>query len=202
MPPELKVGDIVDITITGARVTDLDPPYNKKHGRAVQVAISGKNREEAKGAVWTELDAITIQIVETAPPAEWPPQVGDLWRDRDGDLWFGVDVRDYDDPSTPVVELVHAHGGPSRNPAEVNREFGPFTLVRREQTENHDPAEVAWPPQPGDLWRDRDGDVWTAVDTTNGVRLRMYEGSSPNTVRFVRDSYGPLELVRREYEDQ
>lgn len=133
MSREPQVGDLVDITIKGVRVHGAD---HREYGRSVIVLIPTGDGRTATTRVWPQLPAVAIEVVEPATPAAWPPRLGDLWRDRDQELWFGIDVRDVDNPSTPLVELVHVGGGSGRHPAEVNREFGPLTFVRREQTED------------------------------------------------------------------
>lgn len=75
-------------------------------------------------------DTVTVERVA---PAEWPPQRGDLWRDRDCDLWFGYlvshDGEDY-------VRLQCSAAGKEmawlQELDEINRQHGPLTLVHRE----------------------------------------------------------------------
>jgi len=69
----------------------------------------------------------TVVTVELIASAEWPPQVGDLWRDREGDLWLAT--RSYDD-----VRMVCSNGGGETTcrPGELGM-YGPLTLVYREE---------------------------------------------------------------------
>jgi len=74
--PELKHGDLADITITGARLELVEK--NRQHfvmptGTTVTVEMTNDPG---------------VNIVRLAP-AEWPPQPGDLWRDeKHNGLWF------------------------------------------------------------------------------------------------------------------
>ncbi|MGW6498567.1 hypothetical protein [Nonomuraea angiospora] len=176
-----QTGDIVDITIKGARVKREGSP-----GFTI-FDIDGHGHNLT---LMTALSAVSVEVVEPAAPAEWPPRLGDLWRDRDQELWFAVSVG-------ANIEFVSGLAGElgTTPPAELNRACGPLTLVRREHTE---PAEGSWPPRPGDVWRDSDGDGWKAVDTPNGVEMTMYEGNTPSPAEWVQDNYGPLTFVRHE----
>lgn len=120
MTAEFVVGEIVDITIRGARIHAVhgDPDTN-----ALTIGIE-------HAASWTTavpmVDSVTVERV--APP-EWPPQAGDLWRDRRGLLWFARELTDDDDE--PVVDLVSVDHVNLYQPVE--QQFGPMAMVRREQ---------------------------------------------------------------------
>lgn len=59
-------------------------------------------------------------------------QRGDLWRDRDGDLWFALAL--VDGTSLPELVMVCWTGlGMHLRPEVVAGVHGPLTLVRREE---------------------------------------------------------------------
>lgn len=55
-------------------------------------------------------------------------------------------------------------------------------------------APKEWPPQPGDMWTDRDGDPWFAIKDGAVVGWR---GDRMNPIDVARDC-GPLTLARRD----
>lgn len=57
-------------------------------------------------------------------------------------------------------------------------------------------APAEWPPQKADLWRDRSGDLWFAVD--DGEVWLTSDGYEREISDWVRSNYGPLTLVYRE----
>lgn len=202
-------GDVVDVTLKGVRVTYVEPA-RAGFSAFVWVAIPRPGGGEYNTLLLAALSpAITVATVERAAPAEWPPRPGDLWRDGDLDLWFATTGHVYqhgpdgDFPATPVVELVHAGGNRSRKPDEVNRDYGPMELVRREQADGQERESTVeapgagWSPQVGDVWMDASGDRWDTIATNQGVRLRL-EGTAGSDMpwRVLRD-YGPLKLVKR-----
>jgi hypothetical protein len=77
--PGLKAGDKVVIEITGT-VREFGDGL-----ALIEYPVEGDVIAEAP----VEVDAEGLRIVSAAP-AEWPPRVKDVWRDRDGDDWFGV----------------------------------------------------------------------------------------------------------------
>lgn len=110
-------GEIVDITIRGARVVRYDDDtVTIRYGR-VPVVYGVQLGDDV--------------TVERVAPAEWPPRPGDLWRDRDGALWFvaGTDRRGM---------RMYATSGDSADPDHVNRRYGPITLVHREPQDGGD----------------------------------------------------------------
>src|SRR5690606_14221389 len=83
-----KPGDIVDITIEGARVRairgeDIVDPSYETEGCVASVALTE--------SVTVEVALTESVTIERVAPAEWPPRPGDLWRDRDGLPWFAVE---------------------------------------------------------------------------------------------------------------
>jgi hypothetical protein len=124
---DFKRGDLVDITIKGARVgikgVDSDP-------RRLYVDLGPWDDGVNKGGEWgmtfpTTVEGVTVKRVA---PAEWPPRPGDLWRDKHNALWF--------------ARVAHPEGGLRMVTADGLRwsdghegqlvDNGPWALVYRE----------------------------------------------------------------------
>lgn len=118
---EYKPGEIVDITIKGARVRNQ---HDGDDGLDVLTVIYGQHNTVAHLSLD---DSVTVERIA---PAEWPPRPGDLWRDNGGELWFAVEIGGVAlVPSYPVSS--------SRRgvvPDKVKDSVGPLTLVHRENT--------------------------------------------------------------------
>lgn len=115
---EFKPGEIVDITIKGARVDGWVPETSE---------LTVESTADANSEL-TAFDLTSDQItVERVAPAEWPPRPGDLWRDREGDVWFAVE--DEDGTITMVCQVTACV---SRPPDEFMRTLDPLTFVYRE----------------------------------------------------------------------
>jgi hypothetical protein len=140
---DYRLGDIVDVTIRGARVQDYD--------------VSGDGPDRLMVTYGQPASMTTLFVngvtVERVAPAEWPPQPGDVWRDPHGYAWFAFSYcpdPDHTDAwaveaakSTDftVVALQPQHGGPygvaADFPDKVLRDAGPLTLAYRpERTED------------------------------------------------------------------
>ncbi|GAA3223021.1 hypothetical protein [Actinocorallia longicatena] len=120
---DFQVGEVVDITIKGVRFL---APAEDEGGSVVIRAADG-----TEGWIMPP----QAEIARVAP-AEWPPQPGDLWRDRDGDTWHGVLVDDNDTVDEPYTVL--GAGRSSKNnaveePGQILEWHGPLALVHREQ---------------------------------------------------------------------
>jgi hypothetical protein len=104
----LQAGELVDIAIKGARVE----AYN---GGYFTVAPTG-------GAhITIETGSTGVRVTRVAP-AEWPPQVGDLWLDASGSEWFA--------PMRAKPELESTTAGSSAADWVLGR-YGPMTLAYR-----------------------------------------------------------------------
>lgn len=132
---EFEPGEVVDITIEGARV--------KRHGGSGFLVLIVDGRELV---LMVDLECVTVERV--APP-EWPPQPGDLWHedrpeDRGGpETWFAQRyLPDFDDKQDAEginaegwrVVMVPLNGGPygesEKRPEQLLGEQ--LTLVHRE----------------------------------------------------------------------
>jgi hypothetical protein len=129
MTANFQPGELRDITIKGARVHDSNDFW-------VTISIPGTPHD---GRV--DLPLVPAVTTEQTAPAEWPPQVGDLWIGRSawGDvLLFARDLSDPDDEEyeAPRVEFAPAQrimGGASLKPDWALRELAPLRLERRHQ---------------------------------------------------------------------
>jgi hypothetical protein len=65
-------------------------------------------------------------------------------------------------------------------------------------------ARAEWPPLPGDLWRDSDGDVWLACMVGDGevfaLTMICAAGAADRSPEQLSARFGPLALVHREDE--
>lgn len=128
MTPEIRPGDIVDITIKGARVKEICY-HGDDNGPDLRFTYKTKFGE-AHDAVWVDAPGVTVEHVA---PAEWPPQPGDLWRDRHGGLWFAADVRDIEETDVAEIVMVWTYENYRVTPDVLARRER-LTLVHREQT--------------------------------------------------------------------
>lgn len=121
---EFQVGEVVDVTIRGARIERVQ---DEGHDGDV-TRVAGIVAHDGDGAPFftaVPLDWTTV-LVERRAPAEWPPRPGDLWRDRDGRLWFTVE-------SDSDYGVALTCNGRNRRPAaEIHGLYSPLTLVHRE----------------------------------------------------------------------
>jgi hypothetical protein len=125
-----KPGDIINIVIKGVRV---------RH-----------QADDGVVTIWDDENRCFSMppqaAIERVAPPEWPPRLGDLWRDRDGDLWFASTGYGPDDEEYVDLRCVKAKPLQAWGPGSVWTvlgEYGPLTLVRREQEPSHD-DEVPW----------------------------------------------------------
>jgi hypothetical protein len=128
-----KPGEVVDITIKGVRVHQLDD-----HG-CVSILADSHHPDAHHGAIQDSFQMPPQAAVTRVAPAEWPPQVGDLWRDQFGDLWFayqgyGPDGETYVGLRCAIDKVTEAWGDQIVH--SVNQEYGPLTLVHREDQQD------------------------------------------------------------------
>lgn len=123
---DFQPGEIVDITIRDARVVNTYPTKRggpngayEDTGTVLVVCLDRARTDDRNVAVNLATPGITA---EHSVPNVRP---GDLWRDRDGTLWFGVEGDDGNtylmcspSYSLPVIDAV--------------REWGPLIPVHRE----------------------------------------------------------------------
>jgi len=133
---DFQPGEIVDLTIKGVCIA--------RPRSATSVTIVDEH-------------GITYQMppqasVERIAPAEWPPQPGDLWRDRDGSVWLACRVGNGD---VSIITMICADGVADRAHEQVLARLGPLTLVYREERAEDD----AKYPEPGSGIPDQPGYV-------------------------------------------
>lgn len=131
-PGELAPGDVVDITIRGVTV----------EGPVSADRLAYRVQHETDGSVQFLVPAgakYSARVtIERQAPAEWPPMVGDVWLDRDGDEWLAFrraerydGARLTDGARTEMVRAVEreiGHGNP--RPDRFLANHGPVTLAR------------------------------------------------------------------------
>jgi hypothetical protein len=128
---EYRSGEVVEITISGARVAQRQPDA------PAQILVQFDT--DAAPYEWTfPLGVFGVNVERVAPP-EWPPQPGDLWRDRDGSPWFAIDRGD------DGCYLVRRDGHHD-SAVQIASCYGPMELERREE----DTAAQSRP-RPGDV---------------------------------------------------
>ncbi len=119
----IRRGEIVDVTLKGVRLHEMD-----EHG-CVQVAAEAHDGGPAHW--WMPPQA----QVERVAPADWPPREKDVWRDHDGDNWYGVLVDTDDEAAEPYVELVPSRTSKRPSYGEPSeyalRRYG-LTLIHRD----------------------------------------------------------------------
>lgn len=148
---EFRPGEIVDITIKGARVHRAGiEGHDDDTTQVVQVVITHPDGGTYFATLPTQWAPVTVERVA---PAEWPPRIGDVWRDKDGDPWFAISADKLVSPSA------------SRYGAMLDTvvsEFGPLTLVHREDEQDGDTCKCGFRapelgPHPGCPTHTQDG---------------------------------------------
>lgn len=138
--PPFEAGEVVDITIKGARVRSV---VATEEGFLFLDFTHGDINSTTQ--VYMGDSGVSVERVA---PADWPPQPGDLWRDGSGRLHFGAAYApDYDDTDDSegincdgwrVVLLSQDHdescrpGSSMFRPENVNQQHGPLVRVYRE----------------------------------------------------------------------
>lgn len=85
MSETFEIGELVDITIRGAKVVNTYPIRRDGCDMGTVLVAEYTDGEHRNVAVGLSAPSVTVERVA---PAEWPPQPGDLWRDKHEDLWF------------------------------------------------------------------------------------------------------------------
>ena len=117
-------GELVTITIKAATVLAVDTDQDGYRDLAVETA---DDRRLALVTVPLDHQAVTV---ERLAPADWPPQPGDLWRDKHGDLWFTY--LGHDDGSAQIMMRTADGLRWSEGYEGQVADNGPWTLVHRE----------------------------------------------------------------------
>jgi hypothetical protein len=132
---DFRVGELVDITIRGARVANA---FTRTGPDQVQTEVLVFHTCEHMGCNSSTVNMTDPGVtVEQVTPAEWPPRFGDVWRDGSGELWVvrrcysGMDA---DGPTyreelfalSDTADETGCHTG-----SWLQGERGPLTLVSR-----------------------------------------------------------------------
>ncbi|MGS2641716.1 hypothetical protein [Streptosporangium sp. G12] len=190
MPEQYKRGERIRITVDGVIEYDREP--DDQPGRTAELTIAVST---GAGLYDVTVPLDYVVAAERLVPAQGEPQPGEIWRDRDGVERFASKDR-----SGQVV--LRGAAGTERVWQNVNATHGPLTRVYPAS-----PApEPERPPVPeqnpaapelrvGDVWKDRDGDVWDVFDASGkgGLRHGTLEYSWDGLAR----DYGPLTLLIR-----
>jgi hypothetical protein len=123
---DFQPGEVVNVTIKGARV-------NAWHPELGELTVE---HDADVNSDMTTFEAEKVDVERVASP-EWPPLYGDLWRDRDGDLWLARTPLGGDRTvglvcSRPAGNKSSLVGGPL-SPHQVLKMHGPMVLVHREE---------------------------------------------------------------------
>lgn len=129
--PQFKPGDRVRVTIEGT-------VYTSPAGSAGELYFTYRvDTTDVCLRVHSKSSAVEV---EHRAPAEWPPQPGDLWRDKHGDLWFF-----YIDPSAFGSRSIIGRTAKGGRWSEEDRASegqlqanAPWSLVHRDPAEDDD----------------------------------------------------------------
>lgn len=170
--------------LSGAEVEILPRPQGPRPDGRVDVCVVG-----TKDLVTLTLPSDMLTPVEPSLPPE-PPQ-GSVRLDRYGQAWQRIS-------EDGMWRCVH-NIGPLTWP-RLHTERGPLdTMVPAPGPD----APEHWPPQPGDIWQDRQGHRWTCVppsafgghpDTRYLVRL---DQKADDAAEEILRCWGPMTLVHR-----
>lgn len=127
MMPDYRTGDVIRVANDAVEIlrTKRDPEL----GFVIVGVKRMKDGSLREGSVFVDAPGTTVELVSRATPAEWPPRQKDLWRDRTGELWFTVDVAPF---LPPAIRFVPSYDEAGHDPETVSRNWGPLTLVHRE----------------------------------------------------------------------
>jgi hypothetical protein len=124
--PMYAVGELVDVTIRGVRVTGTLPTRPNWPLPEIVLALD----EHAGQEFTVTLPLVAGVTVERTVPADGEPQPGDLWRDGNGELYFARIERSH--PGVVLVDTsVIKSGRHYHQWREVHARSG-LTLVHRE----------------------------------------------------------------------
>lgn len=110
MKTRFKAGDRVDVLI---KDVEIDEQY-EDGSVTITTELNGRPR------FWQMPPQAAVKV---ADPKGWPPEIGDLWQDAKGNLWFAIE-------SGPVTRLMRTDGVHTP-PSHALEDHGPLSLVRR-----------------------------------------------------------------------
>lgn len=121
-----RPGEYVDVTIHGARVRGQADTSPSPNTLTALIELPGTSGLAVELPIGTAIDTISIQRV---PPAQWPPQPGDLWRDARGHLWCCLTDGHGAVRLCPI--LPQPQDNPAAAPDQLLAEAGPLSLDYR-----------------------------------------------------------------------
>lgn len=124
--PTFAHGDIVNVTISGARVVGFPSDV-----LCTEYDLASPWMDDAKTFKNNLVLNAPGLTVERVAPAEWPPRPGDLWRDNHGALWFASESQ----PDAGDLRM-HTATGTRWSVGHDGQleDNGPWTLVYREDS--------------------------------------------------------------------
>jgi hypothetical protein len=176
-------GELVTIQIKSARVAAFIPGDHATVGE-ITVEMGVHNIE----AVVPLAYGVTVERVA---PAEWPPQIGDIWTDRDGSEWVA------DDTDGETILMRRLGGGGSTDALDVLDMHGPMTLIRRR---GWSPAADTTPAAPEPEQVDKRAELVAAL---RELLHRLESNPSmpaPNSIRAQCSYYGDDDAQRANIE--
>lgn len=127
----VKPGELIDILLKDVEVVTAGSPSLEVLYRA------GANREAH--ALYINPDSPNLVVTRVAP-AEWPPQIGDVWADAHGREWW---CRTGDEDEA----YLQSQKGGVDDPTWVMRQYGPMTLAYRKGWSPTPAADVEAEPE-------------------------------------------------------
>lgn len=168
-----SVGEVVDISIRGARVVNTYP----EHHSGVQVANTLVVKYGADSTRSLAVNTLNPEVTVTrVAPKEWPPQPGDVWRNEHGVKLFATE------PFEGQTDLRSTRGDVFEKPETALEHLGPLKLVYREgwSPEPAPASEVAWGDAAG-------GQLHVEVRASRYGDRILDEWVSPRSVREAVD---------------
>lgn len=127
--PTYAAGELVDITIRGARVRG----YYDCPGPDAEDLMVAYGSEDGASDLILDLSAKGV-TVERMAPAQWPPRYKQVWKDCNGDLWTLARGITIDGPQRPYTlhKLTctdQSKGTGIYGAADLLERYGPLELV-------------------------------------------------------------------------
>jgi hypothetical protein len=138
------VGELVDVTIRGARVLGVSKKWASKFTEPPAL-LDLEVSEDWHPVIDVRAPGVTVARVA---PAEWPPRPADVWYDRNNSPWAVLgDAAD----GSVEMRLVWDRRGQWLDPAEVLGAVGPMRLEYRPGWSRQPDPVPAGPAEPGEV---------------------------------------------------
>lgn len=119
-------------------------PDGFTNGEIVRYVVEGPIVGQQPGVVVIGLgqgEAIAVSrldLVQRVAPANWPPQLSDVWGNSSGARWWAIEAHRSHPTRTEIALMDNV--GNDHDPADALKDYGPLTLVWREQQDGGDDA--------------------------------------------------------------